>query len=277
MRRGAILAALLILAAQPLAAQGDSALAFAQRLATEGQGDSARALVRGWLRTTAPTDSTYPAILFTAGIVAGQLDSARMYLRRVSIEYANSPWADDALLRLAQLAFAAGDFAAASRTAQRVLLDYPLSDRRGHAAYWAARAELESGDTPSACEHLATAQSAAADDVELMNSVQYYRQRCRALAAPDSTAADSTGRQGDTVRAGATSYAVQVAAVGSVSQADALMRSLHEQGFESRVFQDADGLWKIRVGRFAQRAEAQRLAVELKQKLGGQPFVVEER
>ena len=36
-------------------------------------------------------------------------------------------------------------------------------------------------------------------------------------------------------------------------------------------------LFKVRVGRYADRTQAQRVATELKSKLGGSPFVVEEQ
>lgn len=269
---------LLLLLAAPLAAQEeDSTLTIARRLATEGQGDSARALVRAKLRRTAPGDSAFPAVLFTAGVIASDLDSARTYFRRVSIEYSSSPWADDALLRLAQLAFAANDFSGAARTARRILLDFPLSDRHPEAGYWAARAELELGELGQACGHLASVGADTTASVEILNQVRYYRQRCTNVAGggvgPDTAGA----AQGDTARAGPPTFAVQVAAVSGIGAADDVMRSLHAQGYQSRVFHDNDGLWKVRVGRFSDRTQAQRLAAELKQRLGGQPFVVEER
>lgn len=260
----------------PPAPGGDTTLGIAMRLATEGRRDSARALVRAKLRATPPRDSLYPAVLFTAGVIAGELDSARTYFRRVSIEYANSPWADDALLRLAQLAFAAADYQSAGRTAERVLLDYPLSDRRAEAAYWAARAQLELGNLPQACTHLATAQQAVQTDVELTHQVTYYAQRCRDRAT-DSVRTDAAAARTDTAPGQPVAFAVQVAAVSNVASADEVMRALNAQGFQSRVFRDTDGLWKVRVGRFARRTDAERLAAQLAAKIGGRPFVVEER
>jgi cell division septation protein DedD len=55
------------------------------------------------------------------------------------------------------------------------------------------------------------------------------------------------------------------------------MRSLKAQGYAARVSRDADGYLKVRVGRFTTRAEAERLAREVKRKVGGTPFVVEEQ
>ena len=70
-------------------------------------------------------------------------------------------------------------------------------------------------------------------------------------------------------------FTVQIAAVQTAGAADALMRSIHDAGYTPHVIRDADGLFKVRVGRYAAKQDAQRLVVELKRKLGGSPFVVE--
>ena len=81
----------------------------------------------------------------------------------------------------------------------------------------------------------------------------------------------------DSQRIGATTYAVQVAAVQSPTAADDLMRRLAAQGYDTHVVRAIDGLFKVRVGRYAQRTQADRVARELKRLLGGTPFVVEEQ
>jgi cell division septation protein DedD len=273
--------------ASPLVAQQDSALVQAVRRATEGLGDSARALVRSRLRAIPRSDSVYAEALFTAGVVAANTDSATYYFRQVSIDFSQSSWADDALLRLAQLAFAAGDLAGAQRTVDRLLNDYPQSDVRPQANYWSGRVLLEQGDAGRACQRLAAARDAAAANVELANQVAFYLQRCTALAngqpagapaaaRPDSTKHDST-KAAPAAPNAATFFAVQVAAVRTAAAADDLMRSLKTQGYTARVSRDPDGLFKVRVGHYPTKAEAERLAREVKRKVGGNPFVVEEQ
>lgn len=251
----------------PAAAQQftDSTLQRAVQLVTEGQGDSARALVRARLAATPRSDSLYPEALFAAGLVAEQLDSALAAFRRVGIEYSDSRWADDALLRTAQLTFAARDLAASRRATDRLLSDYPLSEQRAAAAYWAARVRLEQGQVTEACPYLSQAEREAGEDVELANRARYYLQRCAAPVADTAPAAPPSGSR----------FAVQVAAVGSAVAADEVMQQVHAAGFESRVVQE-DGLFKVRVGRFRSRQEAQQAQAELRRKLGGTPFVVEE-
>jgi cell division septation protein DedD len=56
------------------------------------------------------------------------------------------------------------------------------------------------------------------------------------------------------------------------------MRSLRASGYDdTHVARTPDGLFKVRVGRYANRDDALRVAAEVKQRLGGSPFVVEEQ
>ena len=262
--------------ATPLAAQQDSVLAAAVQLATEGQGDSARALVGRRMAGLTPADPLYAEGLYAAGIVAGNAERMMNYFRRVSIEYASSGWADRALLRMAQLAFASGDAAAAQRAAQKIISDYPLSAVLGEAKFWAGRSLLELGNPQDGCTLLGQAEEAAAQDVELANRVRYHLQRCSALARGD--AAPQPAAPMPPARAGGPVYTVQVAAVGSAAAADELMRSLRASGYDdTHVARTPDGLFKVRVGRYANRDDALRVAAEVKQRLGGSPFVVEEQ
>jgi hypothetical protein len=209
----------------------------------------------------------YPGALFAAGVVAENSDSAMSYFRTVSIEYPRSEWADKALLRMAELRFAAGELRSAARSAERVLLDYPFSTVLPRAAFWAGRAHLELGEIEDGCDLLRRAQEGAVDDIELTNRSRYYLQRCPGVAP--ETPAPTTATDARTV------FSVQIAAVSTAAAADEIMQGLHRQGYEPHVVRDSDGLLKVRVGRFANRAEAQALAAELKSKLGGSPFVVE--
>ena len=272
-----VLFSILLLCATPLAAQQDSILAAVVQLATEGRSDSARVLVRQRLAQLAPADSLYPGVLFVAGVISSDRDSALTYFRRVSIEFPRSPWADSAYLRLAQLAFAAGDAGATVRSSERILTDYPLSALRPEASLWAGRAHLELGSVAEGCQLLVQARDAAGVDVELANRAAYHLQRCAAfMAAPDSTSAD-TAQPVRPPPPGRGAFSVQVAAVQTPTAADQVMRSLVDAGYDPHVVRDVDGLFKVRVGRYANRAEAQRMVTALRRDIGGSPFVVEQR
>lgn len=259
--------------ASPSSAQQDSLLQNAIRLATEGQADSARSLARAWIARLNPSDSAYPEALYAAGLVADETESALTFLRQISIEHAQSEWADDALLRMAQLAFAEGQLRTSIRSANRILLDYPFSDILPDAAFWAGRAHLELGDLDQACSLLRQAVETAGDKFEVENQAAYLLQRCPSDDAPT----DSRGRgaRAGAERGGGTAYSVQVAAVRSAAAADELMQRLHREGYEPHVIRDSDGLLKVRVGRFPRRSDAESLLVELRGKIGGSPFVVQ--
>jgi len=69
---------------------------------------------------------------------------------------------------------------------------------------------------------------------------------------------------------------VQVLAVRSAPQVDQALTQLKVMGFNARVVRDTSGLFKVRVGHYATREEAQRVERRLRTRFGGQPFVVEE-
>ena len=255
--------ALLACATQPAVAQRDSLLRAAVELSTEGRGDSARSVVQRVLATSSPSDSIYPEALYTLGVVAADAEEAMRSLRRVAIEFGLSAWADDATLRLVQLAYAGGDPGAALGWQERFERDHPSSALRAEALYWGARAHFDLRNEAAGCT-LLRAGADATDDVELKNRLDFYLQRC--------TAVSSTAPQPAASR---TYYTVQVIAVRSAEAADETLTKLSEAGFQAAVVRDQDGLIKVRVGRFASRAEASDMAGRIRQRLGGQPFVVE--
>jgi hypothetical protein len=195
------------------------------------------------------------------------------YLQRVAIEYSRSAWADSALLLLTQLDFAQGDPGATIQAAERLRRDYPDSPVRPRAAFWGARAYFDLKDDAHGCALVQEALGGAGSDIEFKNQVLFYASRCAdrpLVAAPPETTRAAPGTSG------VSTYAVQVLAVKSAPQVDELLSRLKVMGFEARVVRDTSGLFKVRVGRYATREEAQRTQQRLKTRLGGQPFVVQE-
>jgi len=141
----ALLAALLIgaapLAAQatpPLAPVNDSATSDtlflrAQRMAAEGQGDAARALVQHEIDTASAGSPRYVDALYWRAVVAATAADAEKDLRRIIIEFPLSPRNEDALLRLAQLEMTRGDNDQALAHLQRLVIDHPTSPSRARA------------------------------------------------------------------------------------------------------------------------------------------------
>lgn len=239
-------------------------------LAQGGRADSARALVRTLLASLSPQDSLYPQALYVqGGMLAGDAGIAATSLQRVVVEYGTSPWADDALLRLAQLYEAQNDPASAVQWVDRLRRDYPDSPLLPKAEFVAARAAFDLRDETRGCAFLRDAQTGAGDDVEFRNQVAFYAARCAAPVSATGAAADTGARRG-------TRFAVQVLAGKSAPQVDEMLTRLKSLGYTAHVVRDTTGYLKVRVGPYPSHDAAQRVQAQLKARLGGQPFVVEE-
>ena len=271
--------ALLLLAVWPsgrLAAQTDARLVEALRLAQSGQADSGRAIVRRLLARLPPSDSVYPEALLTAAKIAPDAQTVASNLNRIVVDYGSSQWADEALLLLTQLYYAQHDAAQTIQAAERMNRDYPDSPLRPRASFSAARAYFELKNEARGCELIRQALDGAGDDVEFRNQVSFYASRCSASTTTAPPAPPPSGGTPANTASGARAYAVQVLAVKSAAQVDDMLTRLKVMGFDARVVRDTTGFFKVRVGRYATREEAQRAQQRLKTKVGGNPFVVDE-
>jgi cell division septation protein DedD len=287
-------------------AQTDPRLVDVIREAQQGQTDSARIKVKRLLATTPPSDTLYPQILYTQAMVSSDAGEMRRQLQRVAVEHSTSSWADDALLRLVQLDYASGNLGGAARNLERMRQDYPGTNLLPQASYWAARTYFDQKNPVMACRWLADGIPAARGNVELQNQLGYLNQRCSQVAidtaprapadspvtsasGPDTAAAppriDSTppGATDTTTRTPASRpapvtpagarFRVQITAVRTAAAADAAVRKLAARGLTAVTVEEG-GLYKVRVGNYASKAEALAAIPGIKAKLGGSPFVV---
>jgi cell division protein FtsN len=178
--------------AAPMTA-ADSAIQRAQALVAQGHTDQGRTLVDSILGVTPPASPAYASALYARASLATNADSAEDDYRRITVEYATSPRASDALLRLAQLELARGDRTQAADHLARLTKE----QLPGQSGITYARTELQVGlayfdlqDMAHACAALAGARSAApTTDVELRNRIDYNVQRCPREPAAGTTAA----------------------------------------------------------------------------------------
>ncbi len=262
--------ALTCVVAAPLAAQRDPELLRAVRLAQEGSGDSARAIAGRILTTTAPDDPKYAEALYASAVVAASPREKRLFLQRIAVEYSQSEWADDALLQLAQLDYAGRDAAGAVGQIDRLLADYPESPLRAPAALWGARAAFDVRDRERACRWSDLGLGAVGDNVELKNQLEFQRERCRALAREESTAAPPQPAPA------APGWLVQVAAVKTRAEANVEVARIKRLDLPAEVIQEG-GWFKVRSGPFPTRERASAAMSRLRTSLGGKPFLVEKR
>ena len=274
-----------------LTAQTTPRLVEAVRLAREGLSDSARSMVARFLASTQSTESVYPEALYTAGLVAATERDRRVALRRVVVDYAQSTWADDALLQLAQLDYASGNPAGTVQQVDQLIRDYPASPLQAGAALWGARAASDRRDPATACRLVSLGLAAVGQDVELRNQLEFQRQRCQGLNAmqADSLRLDSIAKARADSAARATKQTgarppkrpgtnrpglyVQLSAVATESAANTEIARAKRAGYTPTVVKER-GLLKIRIGPYSTYALASQALVQARSSLGGRPFVV---
>jgi tetratricopeptide (TPR) repeat protein len=269
------------------AAAGDSVFALAQRLVTEGQADSGRALVQREVDTAPFGSQRYVEALYWRAVVAATAADAERDLRRIIVEYPVSPWSADALMRLAQLEMTRGENDQALGHLERVLVEHPESPARGRASFWMSRVLFEQGNAPRACARLADAiRLTPPAQVEMRNQLDYLNQRClgvdttavvtpqatkppaqqpprrmtpstaaRQSAPPTPAATRATGAQPAARR----QYTVQVAAYSTKAAADEQRARLAAQGYDARVV-GTSAPYRVRVGRYDTREAADEAA-----------------
>jgi len=267
----AVTLALLVAATATAAAQTDARLKAAVQLAAEGLPDSATTIVNGLLAATPPTDSLYPQILYTQGMIARSTADMQRAFQKVAVEYPTSDWADDALLRLAQMDFAARNYAGAVRGLEQLRANNPSSPLMASAAYWAARSDFELGKTADACAWIDRGMASAGSDVEARNQLAFLQGRC----APAADSAPAGGPPAPPpAQPAAGPWGVQVAAVSSQASANGVLKQLKAMGMTASVQLEAGNLYKVRVTGLPSREAADSAVVAIKAKLGGNPFVV---
>jgi cell division protein FtsN len=212
--------AVLLIGVAPLAAQTalppdttiavantDTIFLRAQRMAAEGQGDAARALVQHEIDIAAAGSPRYVDALYWRAVVASTAADAEKDLRRIIIEFPLSPRNEDALLRLAQLEMTRGDNDQALAHLQRLVIDHPSSPSRARASFWMARVYFDKNQAQAACRSLAdAAHNTSPGQVEQRNQIDFWMQRCHGLdtAAVASATVDSASSAAAATTAAAT-------------------------------------------------------------------------
>ena len=171
-------------ASRPPLSATDSIFKRARRLVSEGDGAVGRAIVDSMVRAATEGSPAHGDALFWRGALAETAADAERDYRRVIVEYPLSPYADDALLSLAELEQARGDRAAAYQHLQRFVREHPMGPARARAGLAAARLAFEQRDLTRGCAMIADARLSAGNDVELRNQIDYHGTRCpRATAS----------------------------------------------------------------------------------------------
>ena len=174
-----------ILALAPVSAKAqatipvDPAYKRAQALVNDGNVTAGRALVDSMIAVAAPSSNEYAEGVYWRAVLAGTAADAEMDYRRIVVDFPASPRVEDALIRLAQLEIARGNYDAALRHLNRLATEHPDSPSRARAGYWSARALFDKNDLQGGCAATADALTRVSDtDAELKNQITYLNQRC---------------------------------------------------------------------------------------------------
>ncbi len=248
----------------------DSVFRRAQQLVADGNGPAGRVIVDSVLAFTPENTPAYADALYWRATFAETRDRARFDYLRVANEYATAARAEDALLRLAQMANDAGDRVSAKKYLDRMTVEHADGRLRVQGAYWTGRVLLADGATLPGCSALTQAKATvSSSDVELTNQINYYLQSCmRATqqaeaARSDSVVhADSAARADSVARATPSAWSVQVAAYSMRADADHLAEKLKSRGYTARVTSDKP--YRVRIGHFSSRAKAAAVAGRLR-------------
>jgi cell division protein FtsN len=267
--------AVLVVCAAPLAAQAttppldttaaaessDTIFVRAQRMASEGQGDAARALVQHEIDISPAGSPHYVDALYWRAVVAATAADAERDLRRIIIEYPLSPRNEDALLRLAQLEMTRGENDQALTHLQRLVIDHPTSPSRARASFWMARVYFDKNQTPAACRSLVDAAHNTSDaQVEQRNQINFWMQRCHGsdTAAVATTAIDTAPTPAPSVTASAPQAAPPLIAPAPVASTTAARTTNTVKGSSTSSGAEASSTkYTVQVGAYPTRTAAE--------------------
>lgn len=155
----------------------------AQTMVNDGNAAGGRALVDSMIAVAQPGSNDHAEGVYWRAVLAATAVDAEMDYRRVIVDYPNSPRVEDALIRLAQLEIARGNYDGALRHLSRLASEHPESPARARAGYWTARAMFDKNDIQGGCIAIADALSRTTDsDTELRNQINYLNQRCAGVS-----------------------------------------------------------------------------------------------
>jgi cell division protein FtsN len=162
----------------------------AQALVNDGNVTAGRALVDSMISIAAAGSNEYAEGVYWRAVIAATAADAEMDYRRLVVDFPNSPRAEDALIRLAQLEIARANYDGALKHLARLASEHPDSPGRARASYWTARALFDKNDIQGGCSATADALSRASEtDTELRNQINYLNQRCAGVDLSTSAAA----------------------------------------------------------------------------------------
>jgi cell division septation protein DedD len=270
----------------------DSLYRRAQRMVADGDAVRGRALLDSLVRATRDGTPERANALFWRATLAADTPSAQRDYLIIAIDYALTPRAADALLRLAQIDLTGGNRSSAHQRLERLVLEHPTTPAATEGWFFLGGARRDEGDLAGGCAALDSVRARLAPtDVERRNQVDFQSRPCRDLVntpPPSGGAAPPPGltpprtntgppqAAPDSVRTpppDQPQWSVQVAALRTQREGDSLVEQLRGRGHTARIAH-IPPYYRVRVGFFKTRQEASALAATLKRQ-GFDAIVVE--
>ena len=227
----------------------------ARTLLEQGAGEDGRALLDSLVRVQRAGSMELAEALYWRGVLAEKVADAERDWKRLVIEVPLSPRTADALVRLGELASMRGKTGDAAGYYERVVRDFPSGMARTKSLVWLARSAMDGRDTEKACGWWREVRGAAGVEGELRLQMEGMEGRCTAGAPTTGTPTAGSPTSRTQTTGGRGGYSVQLAAYANRQEAEGLVTRLGAKGIEARV--DGDSApFRVRVGRFALRAEA---------------------
>lgn len=254
----------------PAAGARARVLEEARRLANAGEVGAARLLVDSLARETPSDALDFPQILFLRASVAGSVLDAGLDYEKIVSAFPASALSKESLLRLAQRALVAGDALKALAYLQTLSRNYPEDASRAAAEYWKARALLDSHDVAAACsanrEAMLRAKASSSPlrgEIESQGLAACGHSPAIALVEADTTKLVTRGAISlEAAVPGARTYAVQVSALDTRQDAEAMAAHLKKNGMDAHVDGKARP-FRVRIGYFPTFAAATKALREL--------------
>ena len=256
----------------------DQTLARVEELTSEGRFASAREELAAWFGSAWDRSSRDDRQrgLWLRGRLTVDGGMAERDYRRLVVEYPGGPFSDEALLRLAQIAWARGDNDAALRHLRMLARDYPESEHRAEALELSARLSAEPGAAgtvvlpaaPGVMQGGVIPASASPPGAPATSSVPTMR-------GPGDVG-PATGQRGSRAVPEAFDgmpFTIELGAFSTEPPAQAIASAAIAAGVEVRmVGLPGSGLIHVRTGAFFSQMEAQARALALR--LQGLPAAV---
>lgn len=276
----------------------------AQRLVNDGNGGAGRFVVDSLVDAADPGSAAEAQALFWRATLAPTWAEAQRDYLRVMLEHERSSLAASAMFHLAQGELAGGDRAAALRYFERLTREAPEAPIRGEASLWHGRLLIERGSRVAGCPVLREGRRRVTDEqVELVNQYDYLLQGCPSDVAsgasattgvstptpappapPPSAPASATrtppsatsraARNAPTIGPSTTTqWSVQLAAYQTRAEAEAMVARLTARGYGALRVDGEVAPFRVRMGRFATRAEAQEALAAYRATVKGEGYI----